>query len=49
MKTITVDELRMACIEQANTNLKVVFKCPMCGCLQMGQDLDSVFDFHFQF
>lgn len=38
MKTITVDELRMACIEQANTNLKVVFKCPMCGCLQMGQD-----------
>ena len=38
MKTITVDELRMACIEQANTNLTVVFKCPMCGCLQMGQD-----------
>lgn len=38
MKTITLDELHAACKEQANTNLQIVFKCPMCGCLQMGQD-----------
>lgn len=38
MKTITIDEFQAACIEQANSNLRLVFKCPMCGCLQMGQD-----------
>ena len=38
MKTMTIDDLRMACIEQANETLQVVFKCPMCGCLQTGQD-----------
>lgn len=38
MKTITIDEFQSACIEQASSNLQLVFKCPMCGCLQMGQD-----------
>lgn len=38
MKTITIDEFQSACIEQANSNLQLVFKCSMCGCLQMGQD-----------
>ena len=38
MKTMTIDDLHMACIEQANETLQVVFKCPMCGCLQTGQD-----------
>lgn len=38
MKTMTIDDLHMACIEQANENLQVAFKCPMCGCLQTGQD-----------
>lgn len=38
MKTMTIDEFQLACIEQAPSGLQTVVKCPMCGCLQMGQD-----------
>lgn len=39
MKTMSIDEFKAACVAQAPTNEKLVFRCPMCGTLQSGQDL----------
>lgn len=39
MKTMSLDEFKAACLAQAPTNEQLVFRCPMCGTLQSGQDL----------